>query len=143
MGISNIVFLLLLIASTYLFVRNIRRVRRNILLGKDIDRSDNKGERWKIMTLVALGQKKMFTRPFPALMHLFVYVGFVLINIEVIEMLVDGAAGTHRFLSILDYYDSFHLYTFLIGLFEILAFLVTLGCVVFLIRRNVDRKSVV
>ena len=136
MGISNIVFLLLLIASTYLFVRNIRRVRRNILLGKDIDRSDNKGERWKIMTLVALGQKKMFTRPFPALMHLFVYVGFVLINIEVIEMLVDDAAGTHRFLSFLNF-QNFKLYDILIGTFEILAFLVTFGCVVFLIRRNV------
>ena len=136
MGISNIVFLLLLTASTYLFVRNIRRVRRNLLLGKDIDRSDNKGERWKIMTLVALGQKKMFTRPFPALMHLFVYVGFVLINIEVIEMLVDGSAGTHRFLSFLNF-QNLKLYDILIGTFEILAFLVTFGCVVFLIRRNV------
>jgi len=95
-------------------------------------------ERWKIMTLVAIGQKKMFQRPVPALLHLLVYVGFVLINIEVIEMIVDGSFGTHRFLSFLNY-DGFHLYNFLIAFFEILAFLVTFGCAVFLIRRNIIR----
>src|SRR5438132_4266811 len=126
MGITNVIFLVLAAGSTFLFVRNIRRVRRNILLGKNIDRSDNKSERWKIMTLVALGQKKMFSRPIPALLHLFVYVGFVLINIEVLEMFIDGAFGTHRFLSILNFY-GFHFYNFLIGFFEVLAFLVTLG----------------
>ena len=136
MGISNIIFLVLLVFSTFFFVRNVRRLRRNILLGKDTDRGDRKGERWKIMTLVALGQKKMFSRPLPALMHLFVYVGFVLINIEVIEMLVDGSAGTHRFLSFLNF-KNFGLYDILIGTFEILAFLVTFGCLVFLIRRNI------
>jgi len=137
MGISNIIFILLFSAGLFLFVRNARRVRRNILLGKDIDRSDNKKERWKIMTLVALGQKKMFSRPFPALMHLFVYVGFVLINIEVLEMIIDGAFGTHRFFSFLNFFEGFPLYNIMIGGFEILAFLVTFGCLIFLIRRNI------
>ena len=115
---------------------NVRKVRRNILLGKNVDRSENKKERWKIVTLVALGQKKMFSRPFPALMHLFVYVGFVLINIEVLEMIIDGVLGTHRVFSFLNF-EGFHVYNLMIGSFEILAFLVTLGCIVFLIRRNI------
>ncbi len=136
MGFSNIIFLLLLIAGVGLFVFNAKKIRRNILLGKDSDRSDRKSERWKIMTLMALGQKKMFTRPIPALLHLFVYVGFVLINIEVLEMFIDGAFGTHRFLSILNF-EGFHLYNYLIGFLEVLAFLVTFGCAVFLIRRNI------
>jgi len=119
-----------------LFFLNAKKIRRNILLGKDVNRSDNKAARWKLMSLVALGQKKMFERPIPALLHLFVYVGFVLINIEVAEMFIDGIFGTHRFLSILNF-ETFHFYNFLIGFFEILAFLVTLGCILFLIRRNI------
>jgi ferredoxin len=134
MGIQNIVFLLLLLAAVVLFTRNVRKVIRNIRLGKDTDRSDHPSERWKTMTLVALGQSKMLTRPVAAILHIFVYVGFVLINIEVVEMLVDGAFGTHRFLSFLG-----PLYGYLIAFFEILAFLVTFGCIVFLIRRNVIR----
>ena len=119
-----------------MFIKNARKIRRNILLGRDINRSDKKSERWKIMTLVALGQKKMFQRPLPALLHLFVYVGFVLINIEVLEMFIDGAFGTHRFLSFLNF-ENFHLYNIMIGSFEVFAFLVTFGCAVFLIRRNI------
>lgn len=88
------------------------------------------------MALVALGQKKMFSRPIPALLHLFVYAGFVLINIEVLEMFIDGIFGTHRFLSFLNF-DGLHLYDLMIGSFEILAFLVTLGCALFLVRRNI------
>lgn len=88
------------------------------------------------MTLVALGQKKMFQRPIPALLHLFVYVGFVLINIEVLEMFIDGTFGTHRIFSFLNI-GNFHLYNYMIGSFEVLAFLVTLGCAIFLIRRNI------
>jgi heterodisulfide reductase subunit C len=136
MGISNIIFILLLIAGGGLFFVNAKKIRRNILLGKDIDRSDKKSERWKIMTLVALGQKKMFARPIPALLHLFVYVGFVLINIEVLEMFIDGSFGTHRFLSFLNF-EGFHFYNSLIGFFEVLAFFVTLGCALFLVRRNI------
>ena len=136
MEISNIIFILLLIAGSGLFIFNARKIRRNILLGKDVSRSDKKSERWKLMTLVALGQKKMFSRPIPALLHLFVYVGFVLINIEVLEMFIDGTFGTHRFLSFLNF-DGFHLYNMMIGSFEVLAFLVTFGCAAFLIRRNI------
>jgi ferredoxin len=137
MGIANVIFILFAAAAIGFFVRNARRVRRNILLGRAVDRTDRKPERWKIMTLVALGQKKMFTRPWPALMHLFVYVGFVLINIEVLEMLIDGAFGTHRIFSRFLNIGSFRLYDWMIGTFEVLAALVTLGCLVFLIRRNV------
>jgi heterodisulfide reductase subunit C len=132
MGIQNIVFILLLLVATGLFVVNVRKVIRNIGLGKELDRKDNPAERIKTMVLVALGQSKMMTRPIPAILHLFVYVGFVLINIEVVEMLIDGITGSHRFLHFLGDF-----YSFLIGFFEILAFLVTLGCVVFLLRRNV------
>ena len=130
--IANIIFIILFAAAVYLFTRNVRKVIRNINLGKAVDRSDNQPQRWKTMALVALGQSKMATRPIAGILHIFVYVGFVLINIEVAEMFVDGIFGTHRFLSFMgDFYN------FLIGFFEILAFLVTFGCAVFLIRRNI------
>lgn len=138
MEIQNIIFLLFFLAGTGLFVYNARKIRRNILLGRSEDRSDRKSERWKIMALVALGQKKMFQRPIPAILHLFVYAGFVLINIEVLEMFIDGTLGTHRILSYLNF-EKFRVYDFLIGSFELLAFLVTLGCILFLIRRNITR----
>lgn len=130
--IASVLFILLLIAGIALFTINVRKVIRNIRLGKEVDRTDRSSERWGIMTRVALGQSKMVTRPVPALLHIFVYVGFVIINIEVIEMFVDGIFGTHRFLS---FTGGF--YDFLIASFEILAFLVTLGCAIFLIRRNI------
>lgn len=129
--IDNILFAILLGAGIFLFAKNIRKIRRNILIGRDENRSDNKPLRWKIMARVALGQSKMMTRPIPAILHIFVYVGFIIINIEVLEILIDGVAGTHRVLSFLG-----PLYTFLIATFEILAVLVFLGCAVFLIRRN-------
>ncbi|MBS1647232.1 MAG: (Fe-S)-binding protein [Bacteroidetes bacterium] len=129
--ISTIVFVLLATASTSFFIWNIKKVRRNILLGKEVDLSDNPSKRLNTMLRVAFGQTKMAARPVPFILHLFVYVGFVLINIEVMEMLVDGLFHTHRAFSFL---GSF--YNFLIGFFEILAFLVTFGCAVFLIRRN-------
>ncbi len=130
--IAPIIFLVLIIAATFLFVLNIRKVRRNIFLGKDLDRSDNSSERWKTMAMVALGQSKMVSRPVAAVMHVFIYVGFVLINIEVLEMFIDGLFNTHRAFSFL---GSF--YDFLIAFFEILAFLVTLSCIVFFARRNI------
>lgn len=138
MGISNIIFLVLFFAGSGLFVISAGKIRRNILLGKEVDRKDNTSARWKTMLLVAIGQKKMFSRPLPALLHILVYVGFVLINIEVLEMFIDGIFGTHRFLSFLNF-DGFHLYNMMIGSFETLAFLVTFGCVIFLIRRNIVR----
>ncbi len=108
------------------------KIRRNILLGKDEDRSDNPGARWKNVLLLAFGQKKMFRNPLVAIMHLFVYVGFVIINIEVLEIGLDGLLGTHRlFLPALGGF-----YNFLINSFEILAALVLISCIIFLIRRN-------
>jgi len=130
--ISVIVFAILATASTALFALNAKRIRRNILLGRDLDLSDNKGQRFGTMLRVAFGQSKMTTRPVAAVMHLFVYVGFVLINVEVLEMFVDGLFRTHRAFAFLG-----SLYNAMIGFFEILAFLVTLGCAVFLIRRNI------
>lgn len=130
----NIIFALLLSGASFLFARNVRKIRRNVLLGKELDRSDNPSSRWNNMFLVAFGQKKMFSRPIPALLHLFVYAGFVLINIEVVEMVVDGLFGTHRYLSFLGPF-----YDFLVSFFEILAGLVTFGCLLFLIRRNIVR----
>jgi ferredoxin len=130
--LSSILFILLLGSGVVLFTFNVRKVMRNIRLGKELDRTDHPKERWSVMTRVALGQSKMVTRPIPAILHIFVYVGFVIINIEVVEMFVDGIFGTHRFLSFTGPF-----YSFLIASFEILAFLVTFGCVVFLIRRNI------
>jgi heterodisulfide reductase subunit C len=130
--ISSIVFCILLIGASIFFYLNIKKIRRNIFIGKNIDINDKKSERIKSMILLALGQRKMFSRPASAAMHILVYVGFVLINIEVIEMFVDGIFNTHR---------SFHalgkFYNFLIGFFEILALGVFIGVVVFWLRRNV------
>lgn len=134
MGISNIIFLLLLIAATVLFTINVRKIISNINLGRNLDRSDQKGKRWSVMARVALGQSKMVTRPIAGFLHILVYAGFIIINIEVIEILIDGIFGTHRVLSFM---GSF--YRFLIASFEWLAMGVLLGCLIFLIRRNVVR----
>ncbi|MEC9303693.1 MAG: (Fe-S)-binding protein [Bacteroidota bacterium] len=116
-----------------MFYINLKRIIANINLGKDINRSDRPLERWKNMIRVALGQSKMTRRPIAGILHIIIYVGFVIINIEVIEIIVDGIFGTHRFLfSVLP--QSF--YNFLIGSFEILALLVLIACVFFYTRRN-------
>ena len=133
--IGQIVFILILAAAVWLFSKNVGKIRRNILLGRDTDRSDQPALRWKTMTKVALGQSKMGKRPFAALMHLFIYVGFVIINIEVLEILIDGVFGTHRIFS----KPLGGLYDLLIGGFEILALLVLVACFAFLIRRNIGR----
>ncbi|PWT97231.1 MAG: Fe-S oxidoreductase [Bacteroidetes bacterium] len=126
-------FILALIVAIVIFSKNIRGIRRNILLGKDEDFTDHKSLRWNNVFLLAFGQKKMFRNPLVAILHLFVYVGFVIINIEVLEIVLDGVFGTHRmFASALGGF-----YTFLINSFEILAVLVLLGCLIFLIRRNI------
>lgn len=130
--ISGIIFTILLLSGGYLFYKNVSKIRRNVLLGKPIDRTDHSSERWKLMTLVAIGQSKMVVRPVAGIMHILLYAGFVIINIEVIEIVIDGIFGTHRMLSFL---GSF--YNFLIASFECLALGVIVGCIVFLIRRNV------
>ena len=134
MGIENILFLIIFTASSLLFARNLKRILRNIKLGKDVDRSDNSGLRWKTMARVALGQSKMVVRPVAGILHILLYVGFVVINIEVIEIIIDGIFGTHRVFSFMGGF-----YNLLIGSFEILALLVIVSCVILFIRRNIMR----
>ena len=134
--IAQILFVIIAAFATYFFVKNLKTIRRNILLGKDVDLTDNKAERWKTMLKVAFGQTKMAARPVPFVLHLIVYVGFVLINIEVLEILVDGIFGTHRVLSVLG-----SVYNLAIGFFEILAFAVLVACIIFLTRRYVVKLA--
>ncbi len=134
--VEQLIFSLLFIIAISLFTTNVRKVFRNIGLGRDIKINDRKGDRWKQMLLVALGQKKMFKRLFPALLHFVVYAGFVIINIELLEIVGDGLLGTHRILSTL---VPSGFYNFIIAGFEILAILVLVGCVVFLCRRYIVR----
>jgi heterodisulfide reductase subunit C/nitrate reductase gamma subunit len=131
--VSQIVFIIITAAATWLFVKNAARIRRNIRLGRPLDRSDRPMERLKVMGLVALGQSKMVKRPIAAFFHILIYVGFVLINIEVLEIVIDGIAGTHRA------FEPFlgGLYGVAIGFFEILGLLVIIACLAFLYRRNV------
>lgn len=130
--IAIVIFILLMIAGTAWFTINARKVRRNILLGKSVERTDRPGERFKLMTLVALGQKKMFARPIPALLHLFLYAAFVITQIELIEIVMDGATGHHRMFR--PALGSF--YTFMVSFIEILSILAFVGTVAFLARRN-------
>ncbi len=130
--IPNIVFALLLIATSVFFVKQVGKIRRNILLGRELDRSDNSALRWKTMFLVAIGQSKMMANPLVSFLHILVYVGFIIINIEVIEIVIDGLFAQHRFLSFMGAF-----YDFLIGSFEFLALGVIFACAIFLIRRNV------
>ncbi|HXI01480.1 MAG TPA: (Fe-S)-binding protein [Sphingobacteriaceae bacterium] len=130
--IERIIFLLIVIAAVALFTINARKIIRNINLGKPEKRSDRKGERLRVMLKVAFGQSKMVKRPIAAVLHFFVYAGFIIINIEVLEIAIDGLFGTHRIFAGLG-----PLYSFLIGSFEILAFLVLISCIIFFIRRNV------
>ncbi|OUV76261.1 MAG: Fe-S oxidoreductase [Flavobacteriales bacterium TMED123] len=133
MGLSNIIFILVFISAISLFLRNLNRIINNIKLGRDINRSDRSSDRWRNMFRVALGQSKMTRRPIAGILHIVIYAGFVIVNVEVIEIIVDGIFGTHRFLSSF-LSDSF--YNFLIASFEILAFLVLIACVFFYARRN-------
>ncbi len=129
---QQILFILFVGASIYFFTRQVRFIRKNILLGRDEDLSDQPGKRWKNMALLALGQKKMFKRPIPAVLHFIVYAGFIIINIEILEIILDGILGTHRlFAPVLG-----AAYPFLIGAFELLALGVLVSCLIFLIRRN-------
>ena len=130
--IAQPLFAVLLIGAIVLFVRNARRIARNIHLGKPEARNDRKSERWALMTRVALGQSKMVVRPVAGVLHIIVYAGFVIINIEVLEILIDGLFGTHRVFSFLGGF-----YDFLIGSFEWLALGVWVACAVFLVRRNI------
>ena len=132
--LPNVIFAIALLLGIGFFVSNALKLVRNIKLGKDLDRSDNKPERWKNMARIALGQSKMVSRPLAGFLHIVVYIGFVVINIEVLEIIIDGLFGTHRVFQPL---LGNSIYGFLIGTFEILAFLVLVAVIIFWLRRNI------
>lgn len=133
--LQQIAFVLLAGFSVWLFAKNARQIWNNILLGRPKDLSDNKAQRWKNMLLLAFGQKKMFRNPLVAVLHFIVYAGFIIINIEVLEIVLDGLLGTHRlFLEPLG-----GAYRFIINFFELFAASVLIACIVFLVRRNMLR----
>ena len=132
--LSNILFAILLLVGLGFFARNVKKIVRNIRLGRDIERSDRSSLRWKNMVNIALGQSKMVRRPVAGILHIIVYLGFIIINIEVLEIIIDGLFGTHRIFSF-----AGKIYSFLIGSFEILAFLVLVSVMLFWIRRVILR----
>lgn len=131
--IDNIIFLCLLVIGLGLFAKSLQKIYRNIRLGKLINRNDQPSERWKIMAKVALGQSKMVKRPIAGILHIFVYVGFVIINLELLEIIIDGIFGTHRFLHTIFGEQLYAAFTFTL---EILALLVVIAVIIFFIRRN-------
>lgn len=133
--LPNVLFVLLLGVAVGLFAKNVKKINRNIQLGRQIDRSDRSSERWGNMVRIALGQSKMVKRPLAGILHIVVYIGFILINIELLEIVVDGILGTHRIFA--PYLGGF--YNILIGSFEILAALVLVAVIIFWCRRNVIR----
>lgn len=130
--LDNLLFAILLGIGIGYFSINVRKLIRNIKLGQDVDRSDNPSARWGNMALIALGQSKMVKRPIAGALHIIVYAGFVIINLEVLEIIIDGLFGTHRVLSFMGGF-----YDFLIGSFEVLALLVLVSVIIFLARRNI------
>ena len=130
--ISIILFIVLSILGFGFFAWNANKIRSNILLGKELDRTDNKAERWKTMVLVALGQKKMFTRPIPAILHFALYSAFVITQIELIEIIADGVTGNHRLFR--PTLGGF--YTFMVSFIEVLSVLAFIATILFLSRRN-------
>ena len=130
---STIIFSLLLLGGFGFFIKNALVIKNNIMLGRSVDRTDRSSERLRNMILVAFGQKKMFQRPIPAILHLFIYVAFIITQIELIEIFVDGIAGTHRV-----FRPSLGgLYTFIISLIEVLSVLAFVATIAFLTRRNI------
>ena len=131
--LPNIIFAIILFSALYFFRRNIIYVKRNIQLGKSIDRSDQSSKRWSNMFRIALGQSKMVNRPIAGILHIIVYIGFIVINIELIEIVLDGLLGTHRI------FAPFmgKAYNVLIATFEILAALVLVSVILFWLRRNI------
>ena len=130
--LNNIFFAIILIIGFGYFTINVKKLIRNIKLGKDVNRFDNSSERWKNMAMIALGQSKMVKKPVAGILHIIVYVGFVIINLELLEIIIDGLFGTHRVFAPLG-----TLYDVLIASFEILAFLVLVAVFIFWIRRNI------
>lgn len=130
--VLQLIFITLTVIAFFLFTRKIGEIRRNILLGRDVTLDDNRSLRWKNMLLLAFGQKKMFRNPLVAIMHFIIYAGFIIINIEVLEIAIDGLFGTHRVFE----QPLGSLYPWLIDAFEFLAVGVLTVCIIFLLRRN-------
>lgn len=130
--IDNILFAVILCVGIGYFAMNVKKLIRNIKLGKDVNRKDNPSARWKNMAMIALGQSKMVKRPIAGFLHIIVYAGFIIINLEVLEIIIDGLFGTHRIFSFLGGF-----YDFLIGSFEVLALLVLITVIIFWARRNI------
>jgi heterodisulfide reductase subunit C len=130
--LQQLLFAITLIVTVGLFTKKIREIRRNIRLGKEEDLSGDSAQRWKNMLLLALGQKKMFKNPLVAILHLIVYAGFIIINIEILEIILDGLTDSHRLF--LPYLNG--LYNFLINSFEFLAAGVIVACIIFIVRRH-------
>ncbi|WP_089812803.1 (Fe-S)-binding protein [Chitinophaga sp. YR627] len=133
--IQELLFVIAFGIAVYLFYRKASQIRQNILLGRDVSLNDEPAARWQNVLLLAFGQKKMFRNPLVAVLHFFVYAGFVIINVEILEIILDGILGKHRLFAPL----LGGLYPVLIGCFEILAALVMIGCAIFLVRRNIVR----
>jgi len=131
--LDNILFAIVLIVGFGYFISNIKKIYRNVNLGIDVDRKDNSKQRWKNMAMIALGQSKMVKRPIAGALHIIVYAGFIIINIELLEIIIDGLFGTHRIFA--PFLGGF--YNVLIASFEILALLVIVAVSVFWIRRNI------
>lgn len=131
--LQQFIFLILLGAAGFVIRKRVLRIRDNIRLGKKNDINDHKSERLKNVLMIAFGQKKMFKRIIPATLHFFIYIGFLVINLEVLEFVIDGLAGTHRIFA--PYLGGF--YNVVMNIFEFLAIAVLVACVSFLIRRNV------
>src|SRR6187431_3782521 len=130
--LSNVLFAIILIIGFGYFYLNVKKIIRNINLGVAVNRKDNAKARWRNMAMIALGQSKMVKRPVSGILHIIVYVGFVIIIIELLEIIIDGLFGTHRIFAPIGV-----VYDVLIGSFEILAFLVLVAVCIFLIRRNI------
>jgi heterodisulfide reductase subunit C len=130
--LSNIIFAIVLIVGVGFFIKNVKKIIRNIKLGQNINRSENPSSRFKNMVLIAFGQKKMFSRPIPAILHFILYAAFIITQIELLEIIVDGLFGTHRFFKL----GLGGFYTFLISFIEILSLLALVATLAFLSRRN-------
>ncbi len=139
---QQVSFLIVLVLGAYFFFRRVMRIRNNILMGQNEDRTDQPTKRLRSMLLIAFGQKKMFKKPIPALLHLMVYVGFLVINIEVLEFILDGISGNHRtFAGLLGNVRLTGVYTIALNIFEFLALAVIISCLFFLIRRNIYKVN--
>jgi heterodisulfide reductase subunit C len=134
---QQILFILILLSSIWFFSKNVKNIKRNILLGRDVAITGNKAERWKNVLLIAFGQKKMFKYPLAAVMHFLIYAGFIIINLEILEIILEGIFGTHRLFA--PYFGN--TYSWLINSFEFLALGVLTACVIFLLRRNIIKVN--